>query len=359
MYPDCEGATIRALIPRALSFGAAVMLVAVTCVIAPPVQAAENLGLSDAVVAKAKKEGTVNFYSSSRRNTLTAIAKKFKEIYGINVAVTRKATGNIIEQVETERRINRVNADLVQIGNEGVMLNWLSQGYLADYTPKAAKYIPKEYQVAGGKLLSPYVNLQAPCYNTKALKPADVPKTYEAFLSAGLKGKVIVVDPRYAGPGPAVVRILVKHYGWDYVKKLAKQKPFVVRGVTTLTSMVSNGEAVLGLQCNTSQVAQLKSKGNPIDTIWLKGGIPTVFSTVEVVKKAPHPNAARLLTEFVLSTTSAKILADGGYKVSRPDVPDKIGKVPVPILVPDWDWLAKPENARAMNEKYMRTLQQK
>ena len=151
----------------------------------------------------------------------------------------------------------------------------------------------------------------------------------------------------------------MKRYGWDFVNKLSKQKPFVVRGVTTLTSMVSNGEAVLGLQCNTSQVAQLKSKGNPIDTIWLKDGIPTVFSTVEVVKEAPHPNAARLFTEFILSKTSAKILADGGYKVSREDVPDMIGKVPVPVLVPDWDWLAKPENARAMNEKYMRTLQQK
>jgi iron(III) transport system substrate-binding protein len=356
MYPDCEGATIRALAPRTLSI--AVTLVAATCVIATPLQAADNLGLSDAVVAKAKQEGTVNFYSSSRRNTLTDIAKKFKEEYGINVAVTRKATGNIIEQVETERRINRVSADVVQTGNEGVMLSWLSQGYFSDYTPKAVKDIPKEYQIGGGKLLSPYVNLQAPCFNTKALKPADAPKTYEAFLAAGLKGKVIVVDPRYAGPGPAVVRVIVKRYGWDFVDKLAKQKPFVVRGVTTLTSMVSNGESVLGLQCNTSQVAQLKSKGNPIDTIWLKDGIPTVFSTAGVVEKAPHPNAARLFLEFLLSKASAKILAKGGYKVSRPDVPDMIGKVPVPILVPDWDWLGNRENARAMNEKYMQTLQQ-
>jgi iron(III) transport system substrate-binding protein len=61
-------------------------------------------------------------------------------------------------------------------------------------------------------------------------------------------------------------------------------------------------------------------KGAPSD--WLKmEPVPVAFDAVGILKDAPHPNAARLLIDFLTSEEGQKVLQKADYLPAMPSVP--------------------------------------
>jgi iron(III) transport system substrate-binding protein len=64
-------------------------------------------------------------------------------------------------------------------------------------------------------------------------------------------------------------------------------------------------------------------QGAPVQWIKMEPLLQTT-SLVGLLKDAPHPNAARLFIEYVLSDEGQKVLADHDYIPASPDVPARI-----------------------------------
>ncbi|HYY25693.1 MAG TPA: hypothetical protein VE689_09395, partial [Candidatus Udaeobacter sp.] len=82
---------------------------------------------------------------------------------------------------------------------------------------------------------------------------------------------------------------------------------------------VAAGEGVLDINIPASSVDRMKEKGAPID--WTALGVaPAVMVGIGLAAQAPHPNAAKLFMEFVLSRDGQKLHQGFGRLVARSDL---------------------------------------
>jgi iron(III) transport system substrate-binding protein len=103
-----------------------------------------------------------------------------------------------------------------------------------------------------------------------------------------------------------------------YLKRLAAQEPALKRGNSLRAQLVAAGESQLAIAyAGTVQV--FTSKGAPINWVPLEPVVVQVYP-IMLGAKAPHPNAARLFIDFVLSRESQKVIRDAARVPSRTDV---------------------------------------
>src|SRR5262249_12152367 len=103
---------------------------------------------------------------------------------------------------------------------------------------------------------------------------------------------------------------LVNVFGWEYFRDLGKNKRHIVQPANDPAQVVASGERPLGVNGAEYFYYKTMKQGNPIKIVYPKEGVPLVVSPTAIAKDAPHPNAARLFTEFILSKANQQILAD-------------------------------------------------
>src|SRR5439155_10084312 len=137
-------------------------------------------------------------------------------------------------------------------------------------------------------------------YNTNLVKKADLPKSYDDLLDPKWKGRIAIEaddSDWFAG----LVGQLGQERGTKLFRDIAATNGFSVRkGHTLLANLVAAGEVPLALTVFNYTAEQLKRKGAPVD--WLP--LPPVVSmpnSIAVANAAPHPHAAVLFLDFMLS----------------------------------------------------------
>jgi iron(III) transport system substrate-binding protein len=124
----------------------------------------------------------------------------------------------------------------------------------------------------------------------------------------------------------------------ELLRKLATQDIQFRTGHSLIQTMVAAGERPVAVVAFANGVDRLKKDGAPIDWIAPEPVIGLTFG-LAVVKGAPHPNAARLFVDFLLSREGQEILGAAGYFAPRTDVispilseaPPKTKIVPLPM----------------------------
>ena len=138
---------------------------------------------------------------------------------------------------------------------------------------------------------------------------------------------------------------LVNLYGWDYFRDLAKNKLHIVQSANDPAGVVASGERPVGVNGAEYFYYKTQKQGNPIKIIYPKEGVPLVVSPVAIAKDAPHPNAAKLFTEFIFAKESQQLLADKeGLYTGHPEVTypaDKPKLKDLKLLAADADELEK------------------
>jgi iron(III) transport system substrate-binding protein len=110
-------------------------------------------------------------------------------------------------------------------------------------------------------------------------------------------------------------------HGWDYFKALAQNKPMLVQSAVDPGGIVASGERPVAANGGDYTFYQLKKKGNPVEIVFPKEGVPLVVSPSAITSFAPHPNAARLFTDFIFSREIQQVLADTeGLYTGHPEV---------------------------------------
>jgi iron(III) transport system substrate-binding protein len=144
-------------------------------------------------------------------------------------------------------------------------------------------------------------------YNSNAVKPEQAPKSYDDLLAPAWKGKMLF-DPEAGYILAAMEEVWGREKAVAYLSKLSKQDLSYRRGGTLTTQVVTSGEYPVGIAINGETSAAIREKGAPLGFKVLS---PTIVKPegLFLAKNAPHPHAALLFAEWVLSEEAQSFLA--------------------------------------------------
>jgi iron(III) transport system substrate-binding protein len=276
----------------------------------------------DARREAAKKEGKVVWYTSLVLPSAEKVAKLFEAAYpGIKVEVHRTGSQRILQRVMQELQANIKNVDVVHTSDAGHFVLLKDKKLLARYTPAGVEGFPAGFKDPDGYYFGLRATVNVIAYNTKSLSAAEAPKTWTELLDPRWKGKLVTAHPGYSGVIATHVLALVHLYGWDYFKQLAQTKPMLVQSAADPAGVVASGERAVAVNGGEYSFYQTKKKGNPVEIVYPKEGVPLVVSPTAITSFAPHPNAARLFTDFSFSREIQQVMADSeGLYTGHPDV---------------------------------------
>ena len=277
----------------------------------------------------AKREGTLTMYSNAPTEDNTALVGAFEKKYGIKINLYRASSEEIRQRALNEAQARRYDVDFIlnnspamEALNAEKLLYEVKSPYVADLMPSA---IPP-YRTWVGFCL----NVLVSAYNINLIKKADLPKTYQDLLDPKWKGKIAIEaddSDWFAG----LMEQMGQEQGIRLFRDIAETNGFSVRkGHTLMANLIAAGEVPLGLTLFNYTAEQLKKKGAPLDWFMLD---PLVAhpNAVAVAANAPHPYAAVLLFDFVLSDAQ-KIFADRDYVVTNTKVASPLDRDKIHML---------------------------
>jgi iron(III) transport system substrate-binding protein len=312
------------------------------CFVSVPLARAQDPQL----VQAARKEGKVVWHTSLAIPSSTAISHYFQNKYkGIEVEVHRNGSQRVLQRFMQEAAAGLKNADIVHTSDAGHFELLKDKGMLLKFTPQAVSAFPDGFKDKAGFYYGMRATLSVMAYNPKIVAEKDAPQTWKDLLNPKWSGKMVTAHPGYSGIIMTHVLTLVNVYGWDYFRDLAKNKLHIAQSANDPAGVVASGERPVGVNGAEYFYYKTLKQGNPIKIIYPKEGVPLVVSPVAIAKDAPHPNAAKLFTEFIFSKESQQLLADKeGLYTGHPEVTypaDKPKLKDLKLLPADADELEK------------------
>jgi iron(III) transport system substrate-binding protein len=251
------------------------------------------------LIEGAKKEGQIVYYTTMTLDQSKQTVDRFEKKYPfIKVTLFRTGGGPLLNKIFTESRGGRHDWDVV-VGRGEMVLPMMQRKLLASYPSPESKMIDEQLVDKEGFWTAYYVNSYVLGWNTKLVKREDVPKTYDALLNPKWKGGQISLDTEAYGMVEGLKRAWGQEKAIAYLKKLAALDPVLKRGNTERVQLVVAGEYPLIIAYNQT-IQRLTSRGAPIDWLPLEPAV-TQVNPAMIGSKAPHPNAARLFYDYILS----------------------------------------------------------
>src|SRR3989454_11630745 len=200
-------------------------------------------------------------------------------------------------------------------------------------------------------------------YNPKLVNPKEF-KSYKDLLDPKWKGKLIMDDPRRAGPGQATLTFFYLHpeLGVDFIRALGKQQITILKDYAQEVDAIGQGRYPVLIGTADFVAINRAKQGVPIaivDARQLKEGtdLSPTNGTLALFNRAPNPNAAKIYINWLLSKEGQTIFARAnGYVSARLDVPtdhSEPWRVPLPGAIKTYT-----KEAMAVKEKLTPLLQE-
>jgi len=282
----------------------------------------------------ARKEGKVVWYTSLALSSSEKVAKLFETAYpGVKVEVHRTGSQRILQRMMQELSSNIRNVDVVHTSDAGHYVLLKEKKLLMRYTPAGVDAFAPGFKDRDGFHYGLRATVNVIAYNTKMIAAAEAPRTWKDLLDPKWRGRLVTAHPGYSGVIATHVLALVHLNGWDYFKALAQNKPMLVQSAVDPSGIVASGERPVAVNGGDYTFYQAKKKGNPVEIVYPKEGVPLVVSPSAITSFAPHPNAARLFTDFIFSRDVQQVLADTeGLYTGHPQVTYPADKPRLPDL---------------------------
>jgi iron(III) transport system substrate-binding protein len=279
----------------------------------------------------AKKEGQVNIYTSLNTKDSGPITEAFEKKTGVKVLLWRASSEKVLQRAVTEARAGRFAFDVLEtngpemeaLAREKLLVEFFSP-HFKDLPPAA---FPKHRLWVADRF-----NFFTIGYNTNLIKPEEVPNSYEDLLHPRFAGKV-AVEAGDTDWFAALVKHMGEAKGLAFFRKLAATKPQVRSGHTLLAELVSSGEVPLTATIYNHNMERLAARGAPVK--W-KALSPTFGrpNAVGVAPRAPHPHAALLFADFMLSPQGQQLIKERNRVPASTAIDTPLNKFPFEMIDP-------------------------
>jgi iron(III) transport system substrate-binding protein len=292
--------------------------------IAAPAYAADH-----ADVAAAKAEGSVVWYTSTPIQQANKIVKLFEDRYGIKVELFRTGGSQVLRRFLQETQAGRFLTDVMTTSDPGAVAELADRNMFVPFKPADAAAIPVALQDPQGRFIAQRINVIGFYGRSDMVSEADMPKTWADLTLPKYKGKLVTTDPSFTVLQLCVVGMLSKDLGWDYFKKVSANGTMIVRGGQQTFDAVKRGERPIAAGSDISYATGGILAGVPLRIVLPSDGTFVIPAPTAVVKGSPHPNAAKLLAEFMLTKEAQSVFPDNGNYAARADLPAPSGSTPL------------------------------
>src|SRR5471030_2774735 len=293
---------------------------------APPAES-----VTPALIEAAKKEGQVNYYTSTDLPVAEKLAKAFEAKYsGIAVRVERTGAERVFQRIGQEYASNIHAVDVVNSSDAAHFIVWKRDGILAPYVPEdVAKFYPAEHRDVDGQFASWRVWLSIIAYNTSLVKAEEAPKSFADLLDPKWKAKIVKAHPGYSGTIMTATYQMQRDLGWSWFEQLAKQNIMQVQSSADPPKKLEIGERAVMADGNEYNIFQLREAGRPVEPVYASEGTPIIIGPNGIFKTSPNPNAAKLFQSFCFSREAQQLIIDvGGLRSAHPQAEEKPGRKP-------------------------------
>ena len=290
------------------------------------------MAITPELIAAAKKEGKVVYYTAVDVKVAEQVAKVFEAKYpGVAVQVERSGAERVFQRIGQEYSSKIYNVDVVNSSDAAHFVHWKREGWLAPVMPEdVAKHYAPAYRDPDGLFAAWRITLSPIAYNTKLVTAAEAPKSFADLLDPKWSGKIVKAHPGYSGTILTQTFQVSRDVGWSYFEKLALQKVMQVQSATDPPNKVVSGERPIMSDGTEYNVLLLKASGAPIEVVYPSEGTPLVIGPSGVMKNAPNPNAARLFQIWSFTQEAQQKMVDiGQLRSAHPAVKEPAGRKPL------------------------------
>lgn len=290
------------------------------------------------VLKAAKKEGVVYVSGPAGVQSRDSLTQPFTDKYGIRVSFFGASGRELSPRIMAERRARQYRWDVFVHGTTTGLTVMIPAGAFQPLRP--ALILPEvtdskywrggglEILGEGGQLavMTPFQR-GILFYNTNLVDPKQF-TSYKDLLAPKWKGKIVADDPTKPGPGQATFTFFYLHpdLGPDFIQALAKQDLILHRDYTLQGDELGHGRFPLLIGTADFLIERKIKMGVPIgivDPRQLKEGsdVSPANGAVALYNKPPHPNAAKVYINWLLSRDGQSVFPRlMGYISARNDV---------------------------------------
>jgi iron(III) transport system substrate-binding protein len=267
------------------------------------------------LVAAAKKEGKIVIGAppgSDFRNEVQAMLKKR---FDLDSEFAQAPGPNLMSKIVAEKKAGTTTVDAFLIGPctgnsllKTDLFEPLAPAMVLPEVKDAAKWFGGHIWAdnqTGQNMLYSFVAQITPSiyYNTQMVRPQEV-RSYNDLLDSKWKGKIGLRDPRVPGGGLAMWAFLLDLKGEEYIRRLAQQEMFVGRNARQIADALAKGSLALTIGVGYRDFDPFLDANLPVKHLpTLKEGtyVSGGNGIVGMIKDAPHPNAAKVFLNWLLS----------------------------------------------------------
>ena len=231
------------------------------------------------LIAAARKEGKVTWYTSVDLPVAERIAKAFEAKYpGVAMRVERSGAERLFQRIGQEYASNIHAVDFVNSSDAAHFIVWKRDGLLAPYVPEdVALHYPAEHRDPDGLFATWRITLCVIGYNTKLVKPEEAPKSFADLLDPKWSGKIVKAHPGYSGTIMTATYQMARDSAGSISRSLAQQKVMQVQSAADPPKKLALGERAVMADGVEYGMFQLKEKGEPVEIVYPTEGTPLII----------------------------------------------------------------------------------
>ncbi len=301
------------------------------------VMAVSKPGTWDELVEAAKLEGKVMVYGGVGPELRKEIRKAFTGKYGVNIEFLYIPRGMVLAaKVKKEREADQYVPDII-IHQPATFINLLKPGGILD--PMEPFFMLSEtadpqiwrrglYFIDEARMIKPMLSIfmRYAIRNTDEVKEWEL-SSYRELLDRKWKGKIVMGDPTGPGSTSDLIAFLTGIWGSsqtvEFLRHLVKQGPVISNEARPPVEWVARGKYPVGIGLKMDLLPEFLKLGLPVASVKMAEGgkLGPGGGTITIVNKRPHPNAAVLFLNWVLTREGQTVWSKAsGFASARLDV---------------------------------------
>lgn len=272
--------------------------------------------------AGARAEGGLMFYTTLIvRQAVRPLKTAFEKRYPfLKLDYTRAGSSKLVQRILAEHRAGKTLADVVVASAAPVLKK---VGIAQPLSSPALAAYPKEVLDPERMWVPLRFSYNGIAYNTRMVSAADAPKSWEDLLDPKWKGRLVWASSTETG-APLFIAILRKVWGearaMDYLNRLSAQNVRTGTGsIRSVLDQVIAGEYPVMISAALHHVAISAAQGAPVAAT-TPSPVLGRSGYAMMLKGAPHPHAAMLFIDFLVSREGQEILRAARYLPAHPGV---------------------------------------